>query len=80
MLKHTREQKRQGAWKGVPVRVDQGKCRRIHECVSVFACPSYQVDGQGQVHVQEDLCIGDGSCLQTCPEAAIAPAAPGGAK
>jgi indolepyruvate ferredoxin oxidoreductase alpha subunit len=80
MLKHVREQKRRGAWKGVPVRVDQDKCRRIHECVSVFACPSYQVDGQGQVHVQEDLCIGDGSCLQTCPAAAIAPAAPGGEK
>lgn len=80
MLKHVRERKRQGSWQGVPVRVDQGKCRRIHECVGVFACPSYQIDGQGQVHVQEDLCIGDGSCLQTCPAAAIAPAAPEGEK
>lgn len=78
MLKHTREQKRQGTWKGIPVRVDQEKCRRIHECVSVFACPSYQLDADGTVHVQEDLCIGDGSCLQTCPAAAIAFKSPEG--
>jgi indolepyruvate ferredoxin oxidoreductase alpha subunit len=71
MLKLTREQRRLGARKGVPVRVDQDKCRRIHECVSVFACPSYQLAADGTVHVQEDLCIGDGSCLQTCPAAAI---------
>jgi indolepyruvate ferredoxin oxidoreductase alpha subunit len=72
MLKHTREQKRQGTWKGLPVEVDQKKCRRIHECVSVFACPSYQLAGDGTVRVSEDLCIGDGSCLQTCPATAIA--------
>jgi indolepyruvate ferredoxin oxidoreductase alpha subunit len=80
MLKQTREQKRQGTWKGGPVGVDQGKCRRIHECVSVFACPSYQMDADGTVHVQEDLCIGDGSCLQTCPAEAIAFKKPGGEK
>ncbi|HUU04234.1 MAG TPA: thiamine pyrophosphate-dependent enzyme [Patescibacteria group bacterium] len=80
MLKHTREQKRQGTWKGIPVRVNQEKCRRIHECVSVFACPSYQIDEGGRVHVQEDLCIGDGSCLQTCPAAAIETGNPGGEK
>ena len=80
MLKFTREQKRQGTWKGIPVRVNQEKCRRIHECVSVFACPSYQIDEGGRVHVQEDLCIGDGSCLQTCPAAAIETGNPGGEK
>jgi len=72
MLKHSREQKRQGTWKGLMVNVDQEKCRRVHECVSVFACPSYQVAADGAVQVSEDLCIGDGSCLQTCPETAIA--------
>ena len=72
MLKHTREQKRQGTWRGQPVHVDEKKCRRIHECVSVFACPSYQIDADGSVRVAADLCIGDGSCLQTCPETAIA--------
>jgi indolepyruvate ferredoxin oxidoreductase alpha subunit len=71
MLKHTREQKRRGTWKGRRVEVDQGKCRRIHECVSVFACPSYQIAADGAVQVSADLCIGDGSCLQTCPAAAI---------
>ena len=72
MLKHTREQKRQGTWKGLLVNVDEKKCRKIHECVSVFACPSYQIAGDGTVKVSEDLCIGDGSCLQTCPATAIA--------
>jgi len=80
MLKHVREQKRRGAWKGVPVSVNQEKCRRIHECVSVFACPSYQLEDQGDVRVQEDLCIGDGSCLQTCPAGAIETRGPGGEK
>jgi indolepyruvate ferredoxin oxidoreductase alpha subunit len=80
MLKLAREQKRQGNWKGIPVRVNQEKCRRIHECVSVFACPSYQIDEGGRVHVQEDLCIGDGSCLQTCPATAIETGNPGGEK
>ena len=72
MLKHTREQKRQGKWKGRMVQVDQSTCRKIHECVSVFACPSYQVAADGTVRVSEDLCIGDGSCLQTCPATALA--------
>jgi indolepyruvate ferredoxin oxidoreductase, alpha subunit len=72
MLKHTREQKRQGTWKGQLVNVNQEKCRKIHECVSVFACPSYQIAVDGTVKVSEDLCIGDGSCLQTCPATAIA--------
>ncbi len=71
MLKLTREQKRQGTWKGLMVNVDQKKCRRIHECVTVFACPSYQINDDGAVRVAADLCIGDGSCLQTCPAAAI---------
>ena len=80
MLKHVREQKRRGAWKGVPVAVNQAACRRVHECVSVFACPSYQIDDQGAVRVQEDLCIGDGSCLQTCQAAAIESRGQGGEK
>ena len=80
MLKLTREQKRQGTWKGIQVRVNQEKCRRIYECVSVFACPSYQLDEAGRVEVQKDLCIGDGSCLQTCPATAIETGHPGGKK
>jgi indolepyruvate ferredoxin oxidoreductase alpha subunit len=78
MLKLTREQKHQGTWKGLSVEVDGKKCRRIHECVSVFACPSYQIVADGAVQVAADLCIGDGSCLQTCPEAAIAYKGQGG--
>lgn len=80
MLKYTREQKRQGTWKGRVVDVSQEKCHRIHECVSVFACPSYQIAADGSVRVAADLCIGDGSCLQTCPETAIAYQGLGGKK
>jgi indolepyruvate ferredoxin oxidoreductase alpha subunit len=80
MLKLAREQKRQGTWKGIPVQINQEKCRRIYECVGVFACPSYQLDEAGRVDVQEDLCIGDGSCLQTCPATAIEAGHPGGEK
>jgi indolepyruvate ferredoxin oxidoreductase alpha subunit len=80
MLKYTREQKRQGTGKGLMVNVDQEKCRKIHECVSVFACPSYQIAADGAVKVSEDLCIGDGSCLQTCPATAVAYKDQGGKK
>jgi indolepyruvate ferredoxin oxidoreductase alpha subunit len=80
MLKFTREKRRLGKWRRTPVAVNPSTCRRIHECVSVFACPSFQVDGEGAVRVQDDLCIGDGSCRQTCPAAAIEGGGPGGAQ
>ncbi|HAO19651.1 MAG TPA: hypothetical protein DCQ37_03600 [Desulfobacteraceae bacterium] len=36
-----------------------------------FACPTFTRDQDGSVHINTDLCIGDGSCIQTCPAAAI---------
>ena len=71
MLKMTREQRRSGAYKDRNVQINQEECVQIHECVSDFACPTFQREEDGTIWVQTDLCIGDGSCLQTCPTSAI---------
>jgi len=69
MLKFSREQRKKGrTLKKVRI---TGKCREIHACVSAFACPSFQLNQDGTVWVNDDLCIGDGSCIQTCPVQAI---------
>lgn len=69
MLKFSREQRKKGRiLKKVQI---TDKCREIHACVSTFGCPSFQLNQDGTVWVHEDLCIGDGSCVQTCPVQAI---------
>jgi indolepyruvate ferredoxin oxidoreductase alpha subunit len=70
MLKFTRENQRKGMIRPKPVKVSS-KCTKSYKCISDFACPSYQFDENQNVWVQPDLCIGDGSCKQTCPESAI---------
>lgn len=76
MLKFTREARRKPGWAARRVRVDQETCTMNHECVERFACPSFQRDAEGRVTVSPELCIGDGSCRQTCPAGAIVPDAP----
>jgi indolepyruvate ferredoxin oxidoreductase alpha subunit len=71
MLKFTRERRRAGGTIDTQARIDQETCRQIHHCVSLFGCPSFVLQPEGQVTVNPDLCIGDGSCLQTCPVQAI---------
>ena len=71
MLKFMREQRRKSNYTARMVNIDPEKCRRIHDCVSRFGCPSFQLGRDGDVTVNPDLCIGDGSCLQTCPADAI---------
>ncbi len=71
MLKFTREHRKKGSFKPHPAMVKQDICTRAHECVEVFACPSFQREGDGSVWVTNDLCIGDGSCLVTCPSSAL---------
>jgi|AntRauTorckE6833_2_1112554.scaffolds.fasta_scaffold00352_15 indolepyruvate ferredoxin oxidoreductase alpha subunit len=71
MLKFTREARRRGNYKDNKARIDQETCEQIHECVKVFGCPSFSIDKNGVVTVNDDLCIGDGSCIQTCPVNAI---------
>ncbi|HAE22206.1 MAG TPA: indolepyruvate ferredoxin oxidoreductase [Spirochaetaceae bacterium] len=73
MLKFTREARRKPGWGARRVQIDQGSCDRNHECVERFACPTFQRDEDGRVTVSQDLCIGDGSCRQTCPASAIVP-------
>lgn len=71
MLKFMRQQKKKPGYKQRVVNIDQTKCQRIHECVEKFACPTFARDRAGQVSINYDLCIGDGSCIQTCPVEAI---------
>jgi len=71
MLKFTRERRIRGRKVDAQAVIKQDVCRQIHECVSEFGCPSFFVDEDGKVTVHSDLCIGDGSCMQTCPVQAI---------
>jgi indolepyruvate ferredoxin oxidoreductase alpha subunit len=71
MLKFTREQRRKDGYQLRQVEIDQEKCERIHTCVAQFGCPTFTRTEDGTVTINRDLCIGDGSCLQTCPTQAI---------
>lgn len=71
MLKFTREQRRKGKGVERQVSVDKEKCEHIYECLKAFACPTFQLMDDGSVITSKELCIGDGSCIQTCPVRAI---------
>jgi len=80
MLKMTRDNKRKNpGFKLSPVTIDQSACDKRHVCAAEFGCPSFVRADDGSITVHEDLCIGDGSCMQTCPVHAIARKRPGGA-
>ncbi len=71
MLKFTRAQSKKPGYTRRHVNIDAAVCTRVHECVAVFGCPSFVLNDDGSVAVNKDLCIGDGSCRQVCPEQAI---------
>ncbi|OGR68546.1 MAG: indolepyruvate ferredoxin oxidoreductase [Elusimicrobia bacterium GWC2_63_65] len=72
MLKFMRERRRANpGLKTQHVDVDQAKCARHYTCAADFACPSFVRHEDGSVTVNPELCIGDGSCIQTCPAKAI---------
>ncbi|MEJ2041522.1 MAG: thiamine pyrophosphate-dependent enzyme, partial [Desulfosarcinaceae bacterium] len=71
MLKFTREQRRSKDFQLRQVDIDQAVCEHLHTCVSEFGCPTFTLQADGKVTVNQDLCIGDGSCLQTCPTQAV---------
>jgi indolepyruvate ferredoxin oxidoreductase, alpha subunit len=74
MLKFTRGRKKKAGYVQQHVRVDQDACRLIRECIDEFGCPSFERDPEtAAVSVNADLCIGDGSCISTCPAKAIIP-------
>lgn len=74
MLKFTREQRRKPDYRPRRVAVDPQTCDRRHVCIARFGCPTFSRGPDGAVAVNPDLCIGDGSCVQTCPVKAISPA------
>ena len=71
MLLFARKQRRKIDFKSHHVCIDQGACVKIHACVQEFGCPSFSRGEDGGVTVNRDLCIGDGSCIQTCPAKAL---------
>jgi indolepyruvate ferredoxin oxidoreductase alpha subunit len=73
MLKFTRQQRRKPDYVQRHVSVDQDACRKINECIASFGCPSFDRSPDGTITVNTDLCIGDGSCIQTCPAKAVSP-------
>lgn len=70
MLKFTRERRRKGIIKVPQMRVTN-KCTLSNVCITRFACPSFQRDESGNIYVNKDLCIGDGSCTPVCPSGAL---------
>ncbi|SMD10990.1 indolepyruvate ferredoxin oxidoreductase alpha subunit [Desulfocicer vacuolatum DSM 3385] len=71
MLKLTRAQRKKSGFVPRHVKIDDAMCSRSHDCVELFGCPSFVRHPDGSVGVNHDLCIGDGSCRQVCPEKAI---------
>jgi indolepyruvate ferredoxin oxidoreductase alpha subunit len=71
MLKFTREARRKPGYHLRQVHIDQELCSQTHVCVASFGCPTFSRHTDGKVTINRDLCIGDGSCIQTCPTRAI---------
>ena len=71
MLLFARKQRKKSGYTPHPVRIDQQQCAQIHTCVQEFGCPSFSRAADGTVTVNPELCIGDGSCIQTYPTKAI---------
>ncbi|MFC1504948.1 thiamine pyrophosphate-dependent enzyme [Thermodesulfobacteriota bacterium] len=72
MLKFARKQRKSPNYKLRQVAIDQNACNRVHDCIEKFACPTFLRQADGRIEINPDLCIGDGSCVQTCPSQAIA--------
>jgi indolepyruvate ferredoxin oxidoreductase alpha subunit len=71
MLKFVRKQRRNPDYQLQQVSIDQQLCNRMRVCVEQFGCPSFTRNTDGTIKVNRDLCIGDASCLQTCPSRAM---------
>jgi len=71
MLKFMREQRRKPDFQPRKVDIDQHTCQRLYECIENFACPTFTRKDDRRIEINSDLCIGDGSCIQTCPTQAV---------
>lgn len=72
MLLFAKKQRRAKNFVPHHVHIDQKICERIYTCVEEFGCPSFIRNADGSITVNNELCIGDGSCIQTCPSNSIA--------
>lgn len=54
-----------------PVVIDENKCEGCGTCYEVFGCPAIGRLASGQAFIHDDLCNGNGSCIQVCPVGAI---------
>ncbi|MBI9098221.1 MAG: 4Fe-4S binding protein [Spirochaetaceae bacterium] len=71
MLKLTRQNRKKKSHSLKHVEINHNLCQMHKDCIEDFACPSFSISDNGQIQVNKDLCIGDGSCRQTCPISAI---------
>jgi NAD-dependent dihydropyrimidine dehydrogenase PreA subunit len=54
------------------VLIDPAVCEKCNICVEEFGCPAIQLGiGGGIPWIHEELCNGNGSCIQVCPIGAI---------
>lgn len=70
MLKFMRENRKSSSEIN-QIEIDKSICQKAEDCISEFACPSFMREESGDIKVNKDLCIGDGSCIQTCPFKAL---------
>ena len=71
MLKFMRDQRAKNPAFGMAKVSIDAKCDQRKTCIKEFGCPSFVANADGSVSVNHELCIGDGSCIQTCPVHAI---------
>ena len=72
MLLFAKKQRKAKGTNPYQVHIDQKACEKITTCIAKFGCPSFVNNrADGTITVNKDLCIGDGSCIPTCPSKAI---------
>lgn len=54
-----------------PVIIDEDACDGCSICYSTFGCPAIGRLSDGKAYINNDLCNGNGSCIQVCPVNAI---------
>ncbi len=54
-----------------PVVIDENICEGCGTCYEQFACPAIARQPNRQALIINDLCNGNGSCIQVCPVQAI---------
>ncbi len=52
--------------------IDPEVCKRCHLCLNTYACPAmYKGENGKDVHIDETMCVGCGTCTFVCPFGAI---------